>query len=125
MIVKKLSHICLSTLDLDKVYKFYINELNFKISHKFINSKNELYGYFINAGNNTFLEFFLSKKINRAKNNIFRHLCFEVYDLKKVYNKFKKKNPNLKIKIGKTDRVKQFFVKDFEGNIIEFHERSK
>ena len=124
MIVKKLSHVCLSTLDLKKVHDFYINELNFKISHEFKNSKKELYGYFINAGNNTFIEFFLSNKINKSKNNVFRHLCFEVNDLKKIFQKFKKKDPKLKIKIGKTDKIKQFFVKDHEGNIIEFHERS-
>lgn len=30
-----------------------------------------------------------------------------------------------KIKRGRTDKILQFFVKDLEGNIIEFHQRDK
>ena len=82
-----LSHISLSTNSLKKVHDFYIKKLGLKVIHKFTNKNKEIYGYFISANNNTFLEFFNSKKkINfENKNNKFRHLCFEVKNISKVY----------------------------------------
>ena len=60
MQIKKLSHVCLSTKSLKKVKDFYIGVLKFKISHEFINDNNKTYGYFIHAGDKTFIEFFLT-----------------------------------------------------------------
>ena len=61
--INNLSHVSLTTNSLRKVYNFYVKLLGFKIVHRFINSKtNEVYGYFLSTNNNTFLEFFNSKK---------------------------------------------------------------
>jgi len=124
--IRNLSHISLGTNSLEKVYKFYIEKLGLKIVHKFINKKNgEVYGYFISSNKNTYLEFFNSKKkiySNRSKIH-FRHICFEV---KNIYNFAKKfKNDKIKVTRGKTDKILQFFVKDLEGNIVEFHQRDR
>ena len=122
--ISGLSHISLSTNSLKKVYNFYIEILGLKIIHKFNNKNKETYGYFISASNNTFLEFFNSKeKINfKNKKDKFRHICFEVKNIKRFAKKLDK---NVKIKRGKTDNILQFFIKDFEGNIVEFHQRDK
>ena len=49
--LKQLSHISLSSRNLQNVIDFYVNILGFKVSHKFINKKNnELYGLFIYCG---------------------------------------------------------------------------
>ncbi len=122
--ISGLSHISLSTNSLKKVHNFYIKKLGLKIIHKFTNKNKETYGYFISAKNNTFLEFFNSKKkINfKNKNDKFRHLCFEVKNIKRFSKRF---NKNIKIQRGKTDNILQFFVKDQEGNIVEFHQRDK
>ena len=123
MQIKKLSHVCLSTKSLKKVKDFYIGILKFKIAHEFINKNNKTYGYFINTGNKTFIEFFLSKNKIIKKNTPVRHICFEVYDIDTFFKKIKYKFPNSKLKVGKTDNIKQFFIKDYENNIIEFHGR--
>ena len=123
MYIKKLSHICLSTKNLKKVREFYVNILNFKIDHEFINENKQIYGYFINTGNNTYLEFFLSKTNINQKNSSLRHICFEVYDIEVFFKKIKKKFPGIKLRVGKTDNIRQFFIKDYENNIIEFHQR--
>lgn len=122
--ISNLSHISLSTNSLRKVQNFYVKKLGLKIIHKFVNNKKETYGYFISANNNTFIEFFNSKKKINLKNkeDKFRHLCFEVKNIKKFA---KKLNKNIKIQRGKTDNILQFFIKDFEGNIVEFHQRDK
>ena len=62
--LSKLSHISLTTNNLNKVKKFYVDLLGFKIVHKFTNDKKKDYGYFIYCGNGTFLEFFNSNKKN-------------------------------------------------------------
>ena len=61
--LEQLSHISLSSRNLQNVIDFYINILGFKVSHKFINKKNnELYGLFIHCGKKTFIEFFKDNK---------------------------------------------------------------
>ena len=123
--INNLSHVSLTTNSLRKVKNFYVKLLGFKIVHKFINSQTkEVYGYFLSTNNNTFLEFFNSKKkLNFNKNNPFRHICFEVNNIKKIAKKLKHKKP--KIIRGKTDNILQFMVKDNEGNLVEFHQRDK
>tara|TARA_B100000965_G_C19439429_1_gene690160 strand:+ start:155 stop:547 length:393 start_codon:yes stop_codon:yes gene_type:complete len=126
MPIKNLSHISLSSKSLFKVKKFYVDILRCKIIHKFINPKNgELYGYFLSSNNNTFLEFFkINKNIKKKRGNTFRHLCFEVTNIFKLRKKLIKNSPSI-IKRGKTDNILQFFVKDYENNIVEFHQRDK
>lgn len=87
--IRNLSHISLLTNSLEKVKNFYIKKLKLKIIHEFRNDKSELYGLFINANKSTFLEFFLTKKKINFRNckNHFRHICFEVNDIKKVNKK--------------------------------------
>jgi catechol 2,3-dioxygenase-like lactoylglutathione lyase family enzyme len=124
MYIKNLSHISLSAKSLDNVKKFYVNLLNLKIIHEFRNKKNnDLYGIFFSSGKGTFLEFFKNKK-KRKIGNVFRHLCFEVKDIKKIRKKLISLSPTL-IKRGKTDKILQFFVKDLEHNVVEFHQRDK
>mgnify|MGYP001469928398 CR=1 FL=1 len=124
--LKQLSHISLTSRNLQNVINFYINILGFKVSHKFINKKNnELYGLFIFCGKKTFIEFFKDKKNNKNINSSFRHLCFEVKKIKLLAKKLKKFDKKIKVKRGKTDNVLQFTTKDFDKNIIEFHEYDK
>tara|TARA_Y100000816_G_scaffold262242_1_gene219795 strand:+ start:52 stop:444 length:393 start_codon:yes stop_codon:yes gene_type:complete len=126
MLIKNLSHLSLSTKSLPKVKKFYVDILNCKVVHTFINTKNnELYGYFLSSGNNTFIEFFkIKKNVKKKRGNIFRHLCFEVRNIYKLRKKLIANSPS-RIKRGKTDRILQFFAKDFENNIVEFHQRDR
>ncbi len=122
---KQLSHISISTQKIQNVIDFYVKILGFKISHRFINKKNnELYGLFIHCGNRTFIEFFKDKK-KKNKNTNFRHMCFEVKKINSLAKKLKKFDKSVQVKRGKTDNVLQFMTKDLEGNIVEFHEYDK
>tara|TARA_B110000971_G_scaffold197319_1_gene213068 strand:- start:436 stop:855 length:420 start_codon:yes stop_codon:yes gene_type:complete len=124
-IVKKLSHISLFSKDLKKVEKFYCKVLRLKIVHEFVNEKtNKVYGFFIYAGKNTMLEFFLTK--NEIKNDLkFKHICFQVSNIKKVLNYLKKKGFKGVISRGKTDKTLNFSIKDYENNEVEFHQYDK
>ena len=120
--IKQLSHISILSKDLRKVEKFYGKILGLKIIHKFINPKTkQLYGYFFSVGKNTMLEFFLRKNKTIKDSNI-RHFCFEVKNIKILSEKLKKKGFKQSISRGKTDKTLNFKIKDFENNIIEFHQ---
>ena len=123
--IKNLSHLSLSTESLEKVKNLNINILDFKIAHNFINNKNEIYGFFIYCGNNTFIEFFKVEKLMINKQNLYRHLCFEVENIEIMKNKLEILDQKIEIKRGRTDNILQFFVKDFENNMIEFHQNDK
>lgn len=123
--IESLSHISISSKNLKKVKRFYVDLLKLKIIHEFKNKKGDLYGYFLYAKNKTFLEFFKSK--DKIKNEKFRlrHICFQTKNIYKVKKKLSKFSKTINIKRGKTDNVIQFFTKDFEGNTIEFHQYDK
>ena len=123
--IKQISHISLSTKKIENVTHFYVKILGFKIAHKFINPKNKnLYGLFIYCGNKTFLEFFNYKKKLTSGTKL-RHICFQVTNIKNIAKKLKKFDKKIKIKRGKTDKVLQFMTRDFDNNIIEFHQYDK
>ena len=123
--IKQLSHVSILSKDLKKVEKFYSQILKLKIIHKFINPKTkQVYGYFFRVGKNTMLEFFLTKNKSIKDSNI-RHFCFEVKNIKSISEKLKKKGFQLNISRGKTDKTLNFKIKDYENNIIEFHEYDK
>lgn len=126
--VIRLSHICLSTYNLESTCSFYCSVLGFSVVHEFINENGEKYGALIHAGNGTFLEFFKATEENKHSNETghghFRHFCFQVYSINKIAEKLTSAGYNVSIKHGKTDCVPQFWIKDPDGNLIEFHEYS-
>ena len=123
--IKQLSHVSILSKDLKKVEKFYSKILKLKIIHKFINPKTKkVYGYFFRVGKNTMLEFFLTKNKSIKDSNI-RHFCFEVKNIKSMSEKLKKKGFQQNISRGKTDKTLNFKIKDYENNIVEFHEYDK
>ena len=123
--ILNISHISLSTNSLKKVENFYVKKLKFKIVHKFVNKKTkQTYGYFLKISKKNYLEFFLYKGNHKKNlNKPYRHLCFDVDNIYKTKNLFK--NKRITIRRGKTDDILQFFTKDNEGNIVEFHQKDK
>ena len=109
-------------INLKKVIDFYVKILGLKIVHKFKNKKKVIYGVFIKCGNKTFLEFFKKNKKNSNKNY---HFCLNVRNIYSIKKNLEVYNKNLIIKRSRTDKVLQFVTKDFEGNIVEFHQIDK
>ena len=95
--IKQISHISLKTHSINNVINFYIKILGFKISHKFINKKKEIYGLFIYCGNRTLLEFFLNNT-KKKNNSPIKHICFEVKKIRQLAKKLKNSIKILKLK---------------------------
>jgi catechol 2,3-dioxygenase-like lactoylglutathione lyase family enzyme len=121
MLIKRLAHICLGAVDLPKTIDFYCRLLGCRIVHEFRNPRGELYGVFLLVNNGTFLEFF-QETAPKPPGGAFRHLCFEVEDINQAGESLRQAGFEVKIDRGKTDGALQCWVKDPDGNQVEFHQ---
>ncbi len=124
--VIRLSHVCLNSSDLGQTEAFYCGILGFKKVHEFVNPAKERYGLILAAGNGTFVEFFRKPSSTHEfqGDRNFRHLCFQVSDIRAVADKFKQLGFDVSVTVGKTDGVPQFWVSDPDGTAVEFHQYS-
>jgi len=120
-IVRGIGHICLGTNDLAASHDFYCGILDAQILHKFKNESGELYGYILALGKGPFLELFNQGEPVNGK-DLFRHICIVVDDINNIATKFQSLGHTIEVRRGRSDGVLQFFVKDPDGNEIEFHQ---
>ena len=119
--LKRLSHASFGSTDLPRTIDFYRSMLGCEVVHEFKNSAGQVYGVFLDCGNGTFLEFF-NEQTPQSSGGLFRHICFEVDDLKAAAARFRAAGYQAEIKRGRTDRILQFFAHDPDGIMIEFQE---
>lgn len=117
----RLAHVSIFSKDLNLVKKFYIDLLKLKIVFKFKNKKKKVYGFFLKSGEGTLLEFFKTKKRGLIRGRI-NHICLLVNSIKNMSNYLSKKKISHQNLISKKDKTKHIKVRDYENNIIEFHE---
>lgn len=125
--IKRLSHICLGTKQLEKLIEFYCAHINCRVVHEFCNDQGERYGAFLAVGNSrTFLEIFNhNAKTPLTTGGPLRHVCFEVDDIQDTAAKFTELGYAVTVKRGRTDLVLQFTIQDPDGNEIEFHQHDE
>lgn len=126
--MKGLSHISLNSGNLEDAINFYTVILGGEKVFDFHGEeKDGNYGAFIAMGNGTFIEIF--KRPNNQSCDeyvetpqIFRHLCFQVDSIQESAEWLKKFGFQVNIKLGKIDKVPQFFISGPDNVEIEFHE---
>jgi len=120
----RLGHICLGTKRLERMICFYQELCKCSLIHEFCNAENERYGAFLEIdGSGTHIEIF--NQIEPDPDSIggaFRHFCFQTDDILETKKAFLKAGYDVEITRGKTDQVLQFWVKDPDGNMVEFHQ---
>ena len=120
-----LSHISLGTKDLEVAEYFYTKVLCGEIVFRFINSDNNFcYGIFLSMGNGSFLEIFNNADNVQIEKSDFpyRHICFRVESVDQACKWLEQHNIATEVKVGKIDKVKQFFINGPDNVLIEFHE---
>jgi catechol 2,3-dioxygenase-like lactoylglutathione lyase family enzyme len=122
--LKRLSHVCLGSTNVQTTVEFYSRLLGCKIAHEFRNPAGELYGVFLSCNNGTFLEFF-NEQVHKPAGGLFRHLCFEVDDIRAMAKVAQMSGFKPEVRRGRTDRILQFFVHDPDGNMVEFQQHDK
>ena len=122
-LVSQISHICLSTCDLKGVIDFYVTILRGEIVHKFLNDEQQMYGCCIKMGQQGFIEVFKQKEsIVSDATSAFRHLCFEVENIKALSRLLAENGFPNEVYRGRTDNVLQCWTTGPDGVKIEFHE---
>jgi lactoylglutathione lyase len=125
MPVKRLSHASMSARDLAATERFYVEVMGCKVVHEFRNAAGERYGFFLHAGNGTFMEFF-QKPDAGTEEGLFRHLCFEVDDLEAFARHLADRGyRDVTIKRGRTDGILQCFIHDPDGVMIELQQHDE
>ena len=119
--ILRLAHVSIFSKDLKKVENFYVKLLKLKIVFKFKNEKKEIYGFFLKSGGGTLLEFFKTKKNHPRKGRI-NHICLLINNIEDASKFLSKNGIKYKKLTSKKDTTKHIKLKDFENNIIEFHE---
>lgn len=116
--IKQLAHACIYSTDLKKTGHFYTEALGLDLGFEFIKD-GELFGYYINLGNNTFIEVFKGEP--GIPGNI-NHLAIEVEDLDSVIEQVKAAGYEIGEKTLGADHAWQAWTEDPGGTRIEFHE---
>lgn len=116
--IKQLAHICLHSEDLEKTADFYCRGLGMERFFDF-ERKGELFGYYLKAGNNTFIEVFHG---NPGKVGNINHLALEVEDMDSLIAHLNQLGiPVGEKKLG-ADQSWQAWLEDPSGVRIELHE---
>ncbi len=122
--LKRLSHACLGSTDLERTIGFYCDLLGCRIAHEFRNAEGERYGVFLFCNDGTFLEFFREREA-RGKGGLFRHLCFQVDDIEIAAARLRDRGYTVEVRRGRTDRILQFFIEDPDGTTVEFQQHDR
>lgn len=133
VVITRLAHVCLKTNNLGKMTDFYTHVLGLKIKFSFRNTRGQIFGHYFELGSMSFLEIFdirLSAEQWGGKVNAlsaqapstYQHFCLEVEGIEAVARGLSEKGVDVTpLKLG-MDNSKQIWIKDPDGNPIEFME---
>jgi glyoxylase I family protein len=117
MIIKQVAHICIGSTDLAKTEHFYCDILGMERGFDFLKN-DELYGFYIKAGENTYIEVFTQDEV-KSERPLLQHLCFEVEDLEAAIAEIKAKGVDVTPKKQGGDKSWQAWIADPSGVRIE------
>jgi len=121
MPLKSLAHVCIQSCDLDATLQFYCGALGMKKQFDFTR-QGRVVGFYLQAGNQTFLEVFETSQVPEKKAGNLSHFCFETESIEAQHQALVqagyKPGP---ISLG-SDKSYQFWVKDPNGIDFEFHQ---
>lgn len=115
---KRLAHVCIGSTDLAATEKFYCELLGMKKGFEFLKDGN-LFGFYIQAGEMTFIEVFTQPDGANYDRPIIRHLCLEVEDIDLVIRTVRERGGEVTDKKRGCDQSWQCWMKDPSGVSIE------
>ena len=121
MNVTSIAHVCLHTADLEATRKFYCDLLGMSVQFWFTKNGRRI-GFYLNAGNGTFLEAFLKAEVPEYQKipNTLAHFCLETDDLAALHQRLVEAGCHpTALKTDSCDQTWQFWVKDPNGLPLE------
>jgi glyoxylase I family protein len=116
--IKQLAHVCIYSTDLDATTRFYCEGLELERGFEFVRN-GDLFGYYINLGENTFIEVFKGEP--GTEGNI-KHIAIEVDDMDQIITRLREYGYEVGDKSLEADHSWQAWTTDPNGVKIEFHE---
>lgn len=118
--IKQFAHLCIHTNNIEETEKFYCEVL--ELTKKFDFTKDgKLFGFYIDLGNDNFLEFFYSQE-KMDNNGPIKHFCFEVENIDLTMDKLKRAGISITEKKLGADKSWQFWITDPNGIPIEIQQ---
>lgn len=121
MAVKQLAHICLHVKDVQKTTDFYSRILGLPVKFRFFRESGEVRGAYLEAGGETFIEFFVAGK-ERSGESPMVHMCLQVDSIEKTIADIRARGGEVSDKKLGADHSWQAWTMDPDGVRIELHE---
>ena len=115
--IRRLAHINILSNDLAATEQFYCGLLGLKKGFEFLKD-GELFGFYLETGETTFIEVFLQSSFDCNRPHI-HHLCLEVEDLDATIATIRSKGGEITDKKQGGDRSWQAWMRDPAGVNIE------
>ncbi len=115
---KRLAHVCIGAVDLDAAENFYVDILGMELAFEFYRAGQRI-GFYVKAGETTFLEVFTTSEAARNGNALIKHFCLEVEDLDAVISRLSGRGVEASAKKLGADNAWQAWVTDPSGIRIE------
>ena len=126
--IRRLAHLNFVTTDLPRLRDFYTSTLGLPVKFDFKNDDGEVFGYYIDCGDSSFIEIFdrdlKTKQWGGAieeltGGNRYTHFCLEVTDLVTLCDRLIGKGLDVTEVRQGMDNSLQAWTRDPDGNAIE------
>lgn len=116
--IKQVSHVCIGTTDLAATKHFYCDILGLTITFEFL-KQGELFGFYLAAGEMTFIEVFIQDAIDENPRPSMKHICLQVEDIDSAITTVRERGGVITDKKFGGDNAWQAWMKDPSGVDLE------
>lgn len=121
MAIQSIAHVCLYTADLEATRKFYCDVLGLEKQFNFTRA-GRLIGFYLRAGNRTFVEVFENGQGPMPQAGNISHFCLETDAIEPLREKMEALGYKPEPLHHGADKSYQFWVTDPNGVRFEFHQ---
>ena len=120
-LIQQIAHLCLGSTDLKKSEHFYCTTLGLAKHFRFLRDGKE-FGFYLDLGNQTFIEIFEQPTVEATARNPIQHLCLQVPDIAAVITALRAQGYAVSDQKLGADQSWQCWVTDPDGVRIEMHQ---
>ncbi len=117
--IVRLAHVCIESTDLEATENFYAH-LGAKRQFEFRNSENQLVGFYLSFGHDTYIEVIKVKK--ESQQGVIRHFAIQVEDVLRVRDKLRDYGVDVSERRLGGDNTWMVTCRDPNDVLIEFHQ---
>lgn len=115
---RRLAHVCIGAIDLAATERFYVDSLRMEKAFDFTRAGQRI-GFYLKAGDNTFIEIFAEADESSAERPLIRHFCLEVTDMDEAIAALQSQGLEVSAKKLGADGAWQAWITDPSGIRIE------